>query len=116
MDEISALRFIFKDLNVKDNGELEIHFNNKTYNIDSLVRSEKDFLNPFDYVLRKESEIQVTKKEVTKEVSANNVESKRITETQFMDWLSKINSKKEKKSVVTGRMYWETTQCSEIDE
>lgn len=106
MDEISALRYIFKG-SMRERDRITISFNNNTYEITPEVVEAESYRNVYNYILNKEMSCSPPKPERTPEVQSNYVDIPRITEEQFMDWAKSSRKLREKRdSGQSGKSIW----------
>lgn len=114
MDEISALKFIFKSVDYNtDKNEIFIKFGEKEYFIDEETRNSPGFLNVYNFVMKEESKISIVKNEETKEIISDYKDVIKITEEQFSSWLNEHRRTMKKDENLTGKKIWESLKGEE---
>lgn len=115
MDEISCLKYIFKDLQISESKEVVIQFNGNIYSFGTEKESINGFKSIYDYILAKESSSEMKKNESSKEIESSNIEIAKITEEQFLEW-KRMHQKQKKKEELTGKIIWKQMNSEDIYE
>jgi hypothetical protein len=102
MDEIEALKYIFKQ---QFNEETKaVIFNSKTYSYTDYVRDSQHSKTFFSYILQNEETVE-SSVNVKPQIDAQVVEVEKITEEQFKEW--KLRRKSEVvDDKMTGKAIW----------
>lgn len=116
MNEISALKYIFKEVRENNENEIEIMYNDKKYIINNMIRSLPDYMNVYDYIMKEEAKSVRITNEKSKEIATDYVEVVKITEEQFYEWLESKKKLKEKENLNTGKNIWMSLKDKDVYE
>lgn len=115
MDEVSALRYIFKE-SMEEGGKIKITFNNSVYETTPEVARAEGYRDVYNYILSKEASCSPPKTECTPEVESSHVDIERITEEQFSDWVKSNKRPRERSLGLSGRSMWRARDAEDSCE
>lgn len=107
MDEISAIKYIFKNVEEDtDNGIVKIEYNGRIFTINCDSKKLTNYKNIYDYVLREEARVVEINNEKGAEIEADFTEVIKITDEQFFEWLDTHRKYKSKDEQNSGKSIW----------
>lgn len=120
MDELAALRLIFRQHLTQEDGVIRIKCQDRTYEIDAasmqIIAPAHEYADIYDYILRdrRGDAVEAAK---TSEIDAALKEVDRITEEQFYCWKnSRASGGSAREHALSGKELWLLQRVGEISE
>lgn len=110
MDQLSALKYIFKQYLYESNGMIVIKYQNNEYEINpenlEIMNPRFQYIDVYDYILKDSKSIKSTNAESTGEIAYTIEDVQKMTEEQFFEWKRGFVEEQEDDIRPTGRQIW----------